>query len=289
MHKTFLIGAIFLFSIILTGYLIVEKDEVAAQNLSDEADLGLIITTPSSMNVQKEVPINITLKNNGPFDATNVMVKLILSEVPPFSEITGDPTYNPMTGTLNVGTVPNGQNKTFLIYGKPQTTGIITMDVESHGDQVGTNKTNSTNISITGSAIDLTNWIIAPTHAIVNETIPVEVHVMNNGQDNATNVKYNITKIYGIDSETGENKNQIIPWYIGTLTNNSEEVYYFNVTYYEPGNYTIMSVGGADQFDPIDPQGAAITIDVETGIDFAFPGLALLMVVGGFIMAKRNY
>jgi len=87
--------------------------------LNDEANLVITKTAPATINNGQQLTYTITITNNGPDDATNVIVSdLVPAEVtsPEFS-VDGGTTYMPWPGNLAYPTLSNGGTETLLIRG----------------------------------------------------------------------------------------------------------------------------------------------------------------------------
>ncbi|AFS78893.1 repeat domain-containing protein [Gottschalkia acidurici 9a] len=165
-------------------------------NVVASADVAVVKTaTPNPVNPGELITYTINISNAGPSDAQNV----VLTDVIPSNiigaefSIDGGVTWNPWTGSYNVGTLVNGEVRTILIRGtvSPLTTGTITNTAEvtsttpdpdpgNNTSTITTEVNQSADISVEKTAV--TNPVAA------GEMIVYRIRVLNAGPSDAQNV-----------------------------------------------------------------------------------------------------
>ncbi|MGV6830615.1 MAG: T9SS type B sorting domain-containing protein, partial [bacterium] len=257
-----------------------DEDNVEITPVEAMADLSLVKTVVDNdimPNVGDEITFQITVTNDGPNEATGVVVSDLLPvgfDFILFSTTSG--TYNEMTGVWNVGTIPVGGTQTLFIdvlindpTGIPNeyfnVAQIIASDVidpdstpdnddgdQSEDDEDGVQVlTETADLSLTKSVSDV--------NANVGDVIVFAIQISNAGASTATNVAVedrlpigysNITNI----SDGGILSGDIITWTglnvpLSGLTLTYEAT--VNIPTLEDGEYeNVAEIIASDQFDP---------------------------------------
>ena len=170
--------------------------------------------------------LNIT--NNGPSNATDVIVRDLLPEGLEWVEDNTDGKYDPKTGVLRIDSLNVGEVYIVTILTKVKRTGDITNNVNITANEYDYNLTNNhdqSNINV-NSACDLevvksVNVSTVNLHDLVKWTITV----FNNGPDTATGVIVSDlllkSLIWVSDDSLGRYNHNSGAWDIGTLNNGS--------------------------------------------------------------------
>ncbi|WP_026463392.1 T9SS C-terminal target domain-containing protein [Adhaeribacter aquaticus] len=168
------------------------------------ADLSVVKTIePASgpFTVGTRITYVITAKNNGPNNATGVLVTDILPEGITFdlsaiTATTGNNTYNPTTGIWTIGPLANGATQVLRIPGTINRAGTITNTAVIEGsnqqaDQVPGNNSSTVTIDVNANApvADLAVVkSVSPGPYNLNTEVTYTLTVTNFGPDAATNV-----------------------------------------------------------------------------------------------------
>ncbi|WP_210486733.1 T9SS type A sorting domain-containing protein [Rufibacter aurantiacus] len=173
-------------------------------NVSPAADVAVtnVISSPAKTTYANgdQVTYTVTVSNNGPSAATNVVVtdKLpaSLSLVSANSSV-GTGTYNAATGSWSVGTLANGASATLTLVAKVETSAVITTTAsQTHTEFDNTNGNNSASNSITSGSgtitadIKITTGMSAGPY-YTGKQLTLGVRVDNIGPDAATGVSVN--------------------------------------------------------------------------------------------------
>ena len=180
------------------------------------------------VNVSDEIQFTITVRNNGPCDATNVTVNEVLS---PLLNMTSYSTwignYNVTTGVWYIGNLPSKSTVFLVIKAQVLSNGTITNTVNVTSNENDTDKSNNNDTidNITAlPVVDLAITKVSNTTGPVNVTNLIEftITVRNNGPCNATQVIVNETldsalKLISFNASKGTTYEGNI-WTIGNLS-----------------------------------------------------------------------
>ena len=200
----------------------------------DIADLSInktVDVTGDVVNVGDSVVFTITVRNNGPCDATNVNVTEVLSPHLKLVDYhTWDSSYNVTDGMWYIGNLANGDWRQLILETEVISAGIITNVVNVTSSQNDTNKSNN-NASVPNiTALDIADLSINKTVDVssgvvaIGDSIVFTITVRNNGPCDATNV--NVTEVLSphlklVDYHTWDSSYNVTDgmWYIGDLAN----------------------------------------------------------------------
>jgi uncharacterized repeat protein (TIGR01451 family) len=240
------------------------NNSAAATETPQQADVAVSKTVSDpTPNVGDTITYTITVSNNGPNDATNVVV---MDDLPPqvrfVTSVRSNPsagTYDPTTHLWSVGTVVAGTSETLTI-----TALVVSPDVLAntatitHSDQFDPNPGNNsstTAINPLEADLALAKTVSDPTPN-VGDTITFTVTLTNNGPSEATNVTVSDPLPAGLSLVTatpslGTYDSTTGLWTVGTVTAAAQETLQFQATVVSPNAQTnIAAVARADQFDP---------------------------------------
>ncbi|MEJ8756560.1 T9SS type A sorting domain-containing protein [Pontibacter sp. H259] len=215
-----------------------EVDENVSNNVSSNtinvtpaADVE-ITSTVSNPNPSQgdQVRITIRAKNNGPNEASGVVVtNTIPASFTLRTPVTGSTgTYNATNYTWNVGSIPVGTthyiNYDFIVNSNGEFT-IVSTQSHTEPDAVSSNNTASSTITVSSSAdVAVTNTISPVKAEYANgDQVTYTVTVSNNGPSTATNVlvtdKLPASLTYNSSNATTGSYNPATGnWTVGTLT-----------------------------------------------------------------------
>jgi uncharacterized repeat protein (TIGR01451 family)/gliding motility-associated-like protein len=181
-----------------------DEDEVIVVVPPLSTDLSVLKTiTPvkSAYNVGENITYTITARNNGPDNATNVVVNDLLPAsltLRSFTVLPAGGNYDPATGIYSINNLANGQTAVLTIVATINQPGqIINTATISGGqaDQVPDNNTST--VIISAEAVPIADLGVKKTVSAgpynLNGEITYTIVVRNNGPDGATGVVVNET------------------------------------------------------------------------------------------------
>lgn len=280
------------------------------------ADIAVNKTvSPNPQNYGQNVTHTITVTNNGPNDATGVIVRdilqsgtgLIFQSIGSISQ----GTFNPIIGEWNIGNIANGTMATLSLIFKVNATGTINNTaVKTHQDQFDPDTTNdSSNATLNvPSAADLSiTKTVSNPRPYLHEVITSTLVVQNHGPDTATGV-YVVDKLpdglkyisssanYGsYDPVTGI-------WTIGDLPAGEVALLTIVTAVEKIGPLENHAHVYSSTYDPIiNNQNATARVDVQatpvkaatvpmqpTGLPVGYLAVAVLMLLTGILLPKRK-
>ena len=155
------------------------------------------ISNSTTIYVGEDIRYEIYVQNNGPCNATNVVVNETLSEL---VELTGDrfvasagTTYNPDTGLWTIGDLNVLEYATLTIWVKAKLNGTVSniVIVNSTESESNPDDNNASSVNITVlPVVDLSiiKYSNVTGLVFVNDYVNFTINVTNNGPSNATNV-----------------------------------------------------------------------------------------------------
>ncbi|WP_298505669.1 gliding motility-associated C-terminal domain-containing protein [uncultured Maribacter sp.] len=247
-----------------------DDDEDELEILPKQADLSLtkiVVDNDLTPIVGSEITFEVTVFNDGPSDATGVVVEDLLPsgyDFILFSSTSG--TYNETTGVWTVGNVIAGGTQTLLVDVLVNGTGIYTNVAEvTASDVFDADSTPNNNIL---AEDDQDNAIVSPIQSTdlsvtntvdnstpdVNTNVTFTVTVANEGPSDATNVVVRNLLPSGytyVSNDLGVSYNAVTgDWSVGTLASGTIEILNMEATVNTTGNYTsIAEVTASDQLD----------------------------------------
>ncbi len=196
------------------------------------ADLSLAQSVAKSTSVAGQVTFSITVNNNGPFNATNVVVKDKLPSG--FTYVSDDSggTYNKDTGLWPAGAISNGANKTLKITARVDTSGTLTNTAEVwSADQIDPNSTpgdgsttqdDDDSVTVQSADLSITKSMDNVTPAVGTDVV-FTIRISNAGPNNATNVEVKdllpVNYTYVSDDSGGSYNSSTGIWTVGTVNN----------------------------------------------------------------------
>ncbi|MBR6023334.1 MAG: DUF11 domain-containing protein [Methanobrevibacter sp.] len=171
------------------------KDE-SIVNVAPACDLEVIkLANQSAVNYKESVKWTLIVKNNGPSDATRVVVSESLPEGLTFISAQGDGTYS-TAGLWYVGDIASGQTKELTIITRFDRTGEFNNVVVVKADQYDYNPSNDkaekTVTAAPAADLAITKMVEKVQYA-VGDLISYRIELTNNGPDTARNI--NVTEI----------------------------------------------------------------------------------------------
>ncbi|PSR53278.1 hypothetical protein AHMF7605_06905 [Adhaeribacter arboris] len=169
------------------------QDQISTYSYDCSADVGVTNTvTAAPYTIGKALTYTVTVTNNGPIPASNIIVTDKLDPTK-FGEITSsdNTNYNASTGVWSVGSLPVNASRTLTITAKPLVTGTSTTTASQTHTEADNNASNNSapvNITVVPSAdIEVKNTVPQTTYYNGN-VIPYTLTVRNLGPNAATGV-----------------------------------------------------------------------------------------------------
>lgn len=217
-------------------------------------------------NVGSQVIFTILVKNNGPSNATNVIVTdNLLSGHTYVSNTTTVGTFNNVTGLWNIGNLNNGQTQTMTITATVNTSGNYSNTASVSQTEYDSDPTNNTSTT-TPVPIPISDLSVVKT--VNNATPLVGTNVIftlvatNNGPSIGTGV--NVSDLlpsgysYVTYSATQGTYNNISgTWSIGNLNNSQSQTLTITATVLNTGNYLNTAVISGTNFDNVTPNNTS--------------------------------
>ncbi|MFC1848481.1 PKD domain-containing protein, partial [Chloroflexota bacterium] len=211
-----------------------EDDQDSADLTVKGADLEVSKTVDDSFpNEGDTVTYTITLTNNGPDTATNIVITDSLpTGVTYQSDTPSQGTYDSGSGAWSVGTLANGASATLTISATvdPGTAGQTITNTASvtsvdQGDQTPANNSDSAALTVQAADLEVLKTVNNP---IPNEgdTITYIITLVNNGPDTATNIVLTDSLPSGVTYQSntpsqGTYDNGSGAWSVGSLANSA--------------------------------------------------------------------
>ncbi|WP_222983059.1 gliding motility-associated C-terminal domain-containing protein [Flagellimonas meishanensis] len=247
-----------------------EDDEAALTVAPQQADLSLTKTVLGNdlmPNVGEQISFVITVTNNGPDDATNVVVVDQLLSGFQFESYTATAgTYDSTSGFWQLGTLPNGASETLTLTVAVNPTGNYTNTAQviaSDGFDIDSTPANGVSSEddqgdVTVSPVAIVDMELAKTvdndTPDVGDNITFTLTIANSGPSEATNVSVQdvlqVGFTYVSDDGGGNYDDATGIWNVGTLASGASETLNIIVSVNPAGGYTnVAEVISHDQTD----------------------------------------
>jgi uncharacterized repeat protein (TIGR01451 family) len=273
----------------------------------------------ANYNVGDTAVYNIDVLNNGPNTATNAVVTDTLPTGLTYLSSTLGGVYDAATRTVTWTVASLGNGVHFLATVSATVTAdaagkTVTNTLQAKDDQMVDPVSTTASIYVPSAALELTKTVNNDTPK-VNDTVLYTLIVQNHGPDAATSVKVTDVvptgglKFVGVDSVNyGTYNPNTGVWTIGDLPANSTAklVLRFTVTRagtienkakvtsltYDPNLYpteATVTINVQKPITPVNPVVNAKTIAMKhTGVPIGGLILAVLMILGGFVLPRRK-
>lgn len=265
-----------------------DEDDVTVVVPASSADLSVVKTispVKATYSVGETITYTITARNNGPDNATNVVVNDLLPASLTLKSFSVQPpggNYDPATGIYNINNLANGATAVLTIVATINAPGqIINTAVISGGqtDQVPGNNTST--VIISAEAVPIADLGISKTISAgpynLNAEVTYTIVVRNNGPDAATGVvvteTFPATLAYvahqvsqgTFDPATGK-------FLVGNLANGATATLTLRARIMSTGSIRNAVVVGGDQIDPNPGPGDGDPGDGDPGDGDPDPG-----------------
>lgn len=246
-----------------------------------KVDSGILKSaSQEDFNYGDNVMWTLTIVNNGPNTATNVVVNDVLPNGLRFiSSDNGN--YDPSTGSLTIDSLAVGQKITINILTEIRKTGVIvnhaTVTCDEYDINLGNNQDDSTIYVNSASDLEITKSVSNQTPNY-NDVITWSVVVKNNGPDCATGVEVSDvlpkSLIWLEDNSNGRYDPETGLWEIGELANGTSII--LNIVCQVNGtglttNYASVRCNEYD-YNPVNNY-ANKSIDVKSAVDLSIEKL----------------
>ena len=257
---------------------ILPNNSATVSETPKQADLAVSKTVNSATpNVGDNITFTITLANNGPDTATNVVVSDALPDGLAFSSyVSSQGTYDSGTGLWTIGSVASGASKTLSIVAlvvspNPRTNSAAVSASDVYDPNIADN---SANVTETPQLADL-----AVTKSVdnatpnVGDTITFTVTLTNSGPDSGTHVAVSdplpagLTYLSSSPSQ-GTYDSASGLWTVGSVATSATLIISARVVSPNPLTNTAV-VSHSDQFDPIAANNAGNVIETPQRADLA--------------------
>lgn len=285
MRKAFSTLAIILFSIVIVGYLTCENYgtnvDVNAQEPFELNDISTEVDYENTfIDSNGNGVVTLNVKNNGNVTSPDLYCSLDSSNPSVSLNTPGVSTTSKQNNQQNIGKIPSNGSKSLAwtisgmisgTAGEPPTYSLI-FTIQSNGQTINQPVTIEGN-ELKKADLGVVSVTSSKSEVKVGDSVDVNVKVKNMGPDKATGVsisanEYN-SNVGNITSGKGSER---------TFTLKAPNATSFNVT---------GGVSGKEIDEEDSNNNKSITLKV-TGVDLAFPSFATLLIVAGFIMAKRD-
>jgi uncharacterized repeat protein (TIGR01451 family) len=213
------------------------------------------------------IEYTITVSNNGPSNATGIIVNDKLPDGVTYVSDDSEGSYDPQTGVWSFDSLKANETKTLTIKVKVNRAGEITnvVDVKSAENPEGT--TGNATINAKDSKVDLViAKTVSTTKAYVGDIIVYTITVVNRGTNDATSVLVYEDLLDGLryisDDGNGQYDFDIGIWNIGTLKSGETRVLNIVVEVTKAGNISNFVFLDCDQ-DIIDINSSYDNVTVE--------------------------
>ncbi|WP_337968883.1 gliding motility-associated C-terminal domain-containing protein [uncultured Flavobacterium sp.] len=246
------------------------------------SDLSLTKTVNNTTPiVGSQVTFEIVVTNNGPQDNTGVQVTDLLPNGYTYSNFTiSTGTYDPITGTWNVGNLVNGKSETLQLTATVNATGNylniaeVTSASLTDPDSTPNNGASAEDdyatatVTPTNQASDLSlTKTVNNTTPIVSSQVTFEIVVTNNGPQNNSGVQVTDLLPSGytysnFTISTGTYNPTTGLWNVGNLVNGKSETLQLTATVNAAGNYlNIAEITAASLPDPDSTPNNGVTTE----------------------------
>ena len=232
------------------------------------------VVSSSNNNYQNNIVYVITVTNNGPDDATGVVVNDILPDGLIFSSATGTGSYDANTGIWTIGNLANKGTVTLTITAKINLTGSVTNSVNVTGNEDETDLTNN-NDSVTTvipPAADLVVDKEIISSGNYSDEIIYTITVSNRGPDDATGVTVSDILPEGLifAGSNGTYNSTTGVWYIGDLANGESISIRITAKINITGNVTNkVNVTGNEHDSNLTNNNDTVTSEIPPATDLA--------------------
>ncbi len=275
---------------------------------TNQIDLALTKTVnPATVNVGGNVTYTMTVSNNGPSNATKVIVRDPFPRGVQYVSATstrGKVAYNNGVLTVDVGNLPVGQSATITAQAKVTQAGSFTNTAEVRGAENETNLDNN-RASATVQArseIDLAiTKSVNPKVAQVGANVTYTIIASNNGPSNATGVVVSdplpdgLTYISASSNRgTASFANGTVTANIGSLARGSTATITVRATAARPGKFTnTATIKGTEFESKLENNSASAELEIGNQIDLAVvkrasPSAARIDDTVSFIITTSN-
>ncbi|MFD2588983.1 gliding motility-associated C-terminal domain-containing protein [Croceitalea marina] len=272
-----------------------DEDSTPNNTIGSEDDQDEVVVTPRQMvdisvtksantntpNIGSNIIFTITVTNDGPSDATDVVVTdLLESGYEYVSAIPSVGTYEPLNGSWTVGNLANAVTETLTIEATVLTNGIYTNTAEltdlneddidslpANNDDTEDDQQTIEPIPVLVSDLELSKTVDNPA-PMVGETIEFTINLTNNGPSDTAGVSVldiiSSGYTYVSNTVTAGNYNQVSGiWSLnGTLPNGTTETLEITAIVNPTGNYAnTAEIWTSDNLDIDSTPGNTVTTE----------------------------
>ncbi|MBQ9025751.1 MAG: DUF11 domain-containing protein [Methanobrevibacter sp.] len=237
----------------------VSNNNASIENITALPVVDLEITKDVNVtlvNVSDLIEYNITVVNNGPSNATDVVISEVLSNYVEFVKYESSiGAYNASTGIWTIQKLQNGTKATLLIIVKAISNGTVeNVAFVNCSENTTVKNATSENVTVLPMVDVKVNKTVSVTQANVGDDLTYTITVHNNGPCDATDV--NVTEnlsdyvaLIGYNASLGYYDTNRNIWYIGKLTKGSTQTLTLTVRIIKQGIIENSVVVGLNEND----------------------------------------
>ncbi len=247
-----------------------KRAQVVSLEGATATDLAVAQTlTPAAPTQGQNVTIAVSATNNGPTNATGVVVNAPLPAGLTYVSDTGAGAYNSGTGVWTVGALTNAQTTSLSIVATVAGSGNITMMSAISGDQVDTNSVNdSANNTITvaaQTALAVTNVLATVNPVLAGGSSTFNITVKNSGIDTLLNVSLSAVRlpaatITASTPSSGSFNNATGVWTIASIAGGATVTLSITITAPSMAGPLTVTASGTAENAPAASQAASVNV-----------------------------
>ena len=238
-----------------------------------QADLAMVKSVNiANPNVGTNVIFTLTVTNNGPSDATAVVVSDPLPTGYTYVSDSSGGAYNAGTGDWTIGAMANGASSSITVTATVNPVGVYANTATATATETdpnpGNNASTATPTPNAVADLALTKTVDNAAPA-VGSNVTFTITVTNNGPSSATGVVVSEPLATGYtyvsDTSGGAYNAATGLWTIGNMANGATVSLDVTVTVNAAGNYTNTATASGAGIDPIVPNNAGTVVPVPFG------------------------
>ena len=247
-----------------------KRAQVVALQGATSTDLAVTQTlTPAAPTQGQNVTIAVSATNNGPTNATGVVVNAPLPAGLTYVSDTGAGAYNSGTGVWTVGALTNAQTTSISIVATVSGSGNITMMSAISGDQVDTNSVNdsaSNTITVAAqTALAVTNVLATASPVLAGGASTFNITVKNTGVDTLLNVSLSAVRlpaatITASTPSSGSFNNATGVWTIASIAGGATVTLSITITAPSMAGPLTVTASGTAENAPAASQAASVNV-----------------------------
>ncbi|WP_158607197.1 T9SS type A sorting domain-containing protein [Pontibacter oryzae] len=248
------------------------SNNTSANTITVGPSADVEVSSAVSNNVPKQnqvVTFTITAKNNGPNNATNVV---LTNAVPAGLQVVSQSitagSFNSSNNTWTVGSIPSGTTHTLQLVARAVAVGTHTVtsaQTHTENDAVVANNSASSSVTVSPTAdVAVTNTISPVKASYANgESVTYTIVVTNNGPSAATNVSVldklpaSLTIVNPTSASKGSYDTATGTWTVGSLASGASETLTLRATINQSAVITTTATQSHTEYDDVNGNNSA--------------------------------